>query len=67
MSSPKVKVPAVSTAKRGLDIAIDTTNSAQQAVPVALMRGTRKLSVTVISTIYNAFTRPTPNDAKGKK
>lgn len=54
-------------AKRPLDIQLDTTNSAQQGVPVAWLRGTRRISVTLISTIYHPFTKPTPKDSQLKK
>ena len=67
MSTPLIKVPSTGTEKRALDIAIDTMNSAQQAVPVPLLRGMRKVSVTIISTIYAPHTRKTPKDATSKK
>jgi len=54
-------------AKRPLDVALDTTNSAQQGVPVPWFGGTRKLSVILVSTIYNPYPLPAKTDRAAKK
>lgn len=41
--------------------------SQQQAVPVAMFAGTRKIAVTAMSKVYNLRAAPAPNQVPAKK
>jgi hypothetical protein len=41
--------------------------SQQQALPVAIFGGTRKIAVKAMSKIYNLYTAPAPNQTPTKK
>jgi hypothetical protein len=43
------------------------TANSQQAVPVALVMGTRKIAIKAISPVYNLRAAPAPNQIPGKK
>jgi hypothetical protein len=43
------------------------TCSQQQALPVALVAGTRKIAVKALSEVYNKYAAPAPSSQRGKK
>jgi hypothetical protein len=45
----------------------DTVSNSQEATPIALMAGERKIAVTWISRVYKQFTKEAPMERPGKK
>jgi hypothetical protein len=43
------------------------SSSQQQALPVAMFAGTRKVAVKAMSKIYNLYAAPAPNTTPSKK
>lgn len=41
--------------------------SQQQALPVAMFAGTRKIAIKAMSKVYNLYTAPAPNQIPSKK